>query len=79
MTPDIATIDVDREGAEGLDIAARRLSASCRRLVWLNPLMRYDAYAPLAAGAKALSAHVHEMRSCHNLRTLEDLAASLGR
>ncbi len=72
------TDGLDREGAEGLDIAARRLSASCRRLVWLNPLMRYDGYAPLAAGAKALSAHVHEMRSCHNLQTLEDLAASLG-
>ena len=72
------TDGLDREGAEGLEIAARRLSASCRRLVWLNPLMRYDAYAPLAAGAKALSAHVHEMRSCHNLQTLEDLARSLG-
>jgi uncharacterized protein len=72
------TDGLDRDGAEGLEIAARRLSASCRRLVWLNPLMRYDAYAPLAAGAKALSAHAHEMRSCHNLQTLEDLAASLG-
>ena len=72
------TDGLDREGAEGLDIAARRLSASCRRLVWLNPLMRYEAYAPLAAGAKALSAHVHEMRSCHNLQSLEDLAESLG-
>ena len=73
------TDGLDREGAQGLDIAARRLSASCRRLVWLNPLMRYDAYAPLAAGAKAISAHAHEMRSCHNLRTLEDLAASLAK
>jgi uncharacterized protein len=72
------TDGLDREGADGLETAARRLSASCRRLVWLNPLMRYDAYAPLAAGAKALSAHAHEIRSCHNLQTLEDLAASLG-
>ena len=66
-----------RDGADGLDLAARRLAANCRRLVWLNPLMRYDAYAPLAAGAKALSAHAHERRSCHNLATLADLAASL--
>ena len=72
------TDGLDREGADGLEVAVRRLSASCRRLVWLNPLLRYDGYAPLAAGAKALSAHVHEMRSCHNLQTLEDLAASLG-
>ena len=72
------TDGLDREGAHGLDTAARRLAANCRRLVWLNPLMRYDGYAPLAAGASALAAHVHERRSCHNLRTLEDLAASLG-
>lgn len=72
------TDGLDRDDAEGLDVAARRLSASCRRLVWLNPLMRYDGYAPLAAGAKSLSRHVHEMRSCHNMATLRDLAESLG-
>jgi uncharacterized protein len=72
------TDGLDRDGAHGLDVATRRLAASCRRLVWLNPLMRYDGYAPLAAGAKVLSDHAHEMRSCHNLQTLEDLADSLG-
>lgn len=72
------TDGLDREGAEGLETAARRLAASCRKLVWLNPLLRYDGYAPLAAGAKALAPHVHEMRSCHNLRTLEELARRLG-
>lgn len=71
------TDGLDRDGAQGLDVAARRLAASCRRLVWLNPLMRYDGYAPLAAGAKALAAHAHERRSCHSLATLSDLAESL--
>ncbi len=71
------TDGLDREGGQGLELAARRLKASCRRLIWLNPLMRYDRYQPIAAGAEALSQHVTEMRSCHNLKSLEDLAAAL--
>ncbi len=73
----LITDGLDREGGQGLELAARRLKASCRRLIWLNPLMRYDRYQPLAAGAEALSRHVTEMRSCHNLKSLEDLAQAL--
>lgn len=71
------TDGLDREGGEGVELAARRLRASCRRLVWLNPLLRYDAYEPIAAGAKALLPHVSEMRACHNLVSLEALADAL--
>jgi len=71
------TDGLDRDGAEGIDRAARRLAANARRLIWLNPLTRYDAYEPLAAGAAALSKHVTEMRDCHNLRSLGDLAKAL--
>ncbi|MEQ1613903.1 MAG: VWA domain-containing protein [Hyphomicrobiaceae bacterium] len=73
----LITDGLDRDGAHGLDLAARRLRASCRRLVWLNPLMRYERYQPIAAGAEALSRHVSEMRSCHNLKSLSDLADAL--
>lgn len=73
----LITDGLDREGGEGLGPAARRLRASCRRLVWLNPLMRYDGYSPLAQGARLLKPHVSEMRACHNLNSLEALAASL--
>ncbi len=75
----LITDGLDREGAAGLEAAARRLRASCRRLVWLNPLMRYDGYSPLALGARALKPHVSEMRPCHNLNSLEALARSLAR
>lgn len=71
------TDGLDRDGAEGLERAVRRLKANCRRLIWLNPLMRYDQYQPLAAGAKALGNHVSERRSCHNLDSLADLAKAL--
>ena len=74
----LITDGLDREGGEGLGEAARRLRASCRKLIWLNPLMRYDGYSPLAKGARLLKPHVSEMRPCHNLDSLEALARSLG-
>ncbi len=71
------TDGLDRDGGTGLDLAVRRLAASCRRLVWLNPLLRFERYAPLAAGARALSRHVSETRPCHNLDSLASLARAL--
>jgi len=71
------TDGLDRAGGEGLDRAARKLAANSRRLIWLNPLLRSADYAPLAQGAKALAPHVHEVRECHDLRSLAGLAAAL--
>ena len=48
-----------------------------RRLLWLNPLLRFDGYAPLARGAAVLHTHAHGMLAVHNLSKLEELAASL--
>lgn len=53
------------------------LRRHCDRLLWLNPLLRYDAYAPLARGAAVLHAHAHGMLAVHNLEKLEDLAGSI--
>ena len=53
------------------------LRRHCGRLLWLNPLLRFDAYAPLARGASVLHARAHGMLAVHNLEKLEDLAASL--
>lgn len=50
-----------------------------RRLLWLNPLMRFDAYEPLARGAAVLHRQAHAMLAVHNLSRLEELAASLAR
>jgi uncharacterized protein with von Willebrand factor type A (vWA) domain len=55
------------------------LRRHCHRLLWLNPLLRYDGYAPLARGAAALSARAHGMLAVHNLEKLEELAASLAK
>lgn len=50
-----------------------------KRLVWLNPLLRFEGYAPLARGAAVLHARAHGMLAVHNLEKLEDLAASLAK
>ncbi|MFN8831024.1 MAG: vWA domain-containing protein [Labrys sp. (in: a-proteobacteria)] len=63
------------------DLAAQmdRLHRSCRRLVWLNPLLRYEAFEAKAAGIKAMLPHVDEFRTIHNLRSMADLVVALGR
>ena len=71
------TDGLDREGGDAMDAEARRLRASCRRLVWLNPLMRFDRYQPLAAGAAALARHASERRACHDVESLAGIAAAL--
>ena len=48
-----------------------------RRLLWLNPLLRFDGYEPVARGAAVLHRHAHGMLAVHNLGTLEQLAAGL--
>ena len=53
------------------------LKRHSRRLLWLNPLLRFEGYAPLARGASVLHRHADAMLAVHNLNALEQLAASL--
>jgi hypothetical protein len=55
------------------------LKRHCGRVLWLNPLLRFEGYAPLAQGAATLHAHVDAMLAVHNLTSLEQLAQSLAR
>ena len=48
-----------------------------RRLLWLNPLLRFDGYAPLARGAAVLHRHADGMLAVHNLERLQDLASAI--
>ncbi len=58
---------------------AERLSKSCRRLVWLNPLLRYAGFEPRAGGVRALLPHVDAFLPVHNLASLEELGMQLKR
>ncbi|MFI4995445.1 MAG: VWA domain-containing protein, partial [Hyphomicrobiales bacterium] len=54
-----------------------RLRRSCRRLVWLNPLLRYQSFEARAAGIRAMLPHVDEFRPIHNLASIADLCEAL--
>jgi hypothetical protein len=45
--------------------------------MWLNPLLRYEGYAPIASGAAVLHRYADRMVAVHNLERLEELAAQL--
>ena len=68
---------LDGDVGKGLQPEVDRLRKSCRRLVWLNPLLRYEKFEPKAAGMRALLPNVDELRPVHNLESLEDLCAAL--
>ena len=74
----LITDGLDRDAGEGLELEMERLHKSCRRLIWLNPLLRFDGYAPIATGARAIIKHVDDFRPIHNLESLADLTAALG-
>jgi uncharacterized protein len=73
----LITDGLERDDMAALGAAAERLHRSAKRVVWLNPLLRYDAFAPRAHGVKTLLAHVDELRPVHNLTSMTDLAAAL--
>jgi uncharacterized protein len=74
----LITDGLDRDAGEGLELEMERLHKSCRRLIWLNPLLRFEGYAPIATGARAIIRHVDDFRPIHNLESLADLTAALG-
>ena len=73
----VITDGLDTGEPQALATELAWLRRRSRRLLWLNPLMRFDGYAPLAQGAAALHANAHGMLAVHNLSKLEELAASL--
>jgi uncharacterized protein with von Willebrand factor type A (vWA) domain len=67
----------DDPRCEQLRFEMERLHKSCRRLVWLNPLLRFAAFQPRAAGIRAMLPHVDAFVPAHNLASLADLARVL--
>jgi uncharacterized protein with von Willebrand factor type A (vWA) domain len=73
----IITDGLDTGEPAELDSELAWLRRRSRCLLWLNPLLRFDGYAPLARGASVLHRHADGMLAVHNLSRLEELAASL--
>ncbi len=70
---------LESDAGEDLGRQMERLAKSCRRLVWLNPLLRYEGFEARPAGIRAMLPHVDDFLPVHNLESLTDLAAALDR
>ncbi|MBI3512483.1 MAG: VWA domain-containing protein [Proteobacteria bacterium] len=70
---------LDKDAGANLAKEAERLSMSCRRLIWLNPLLRFEGFAPKSLGIRAILPYVDELRPVHNLNSLVDLGKALSR
>lgn len=62
---------------ERLAFEMQRLRKRCRRLLWLNPLLRFAQFQPRAAGIRAMLPQVDQFLPAHNLHSLQALAAVL--
>ncbi len=71
------TDGLERDGTEELAAEMVRLHKSCRRVIWVNPLLRYDNFSAKAAGIRAILPHVDEFRAIHNLASMAALCAAL--
>jgi uncharacterized protein len=70
---------LDSDVGDGLATEMERLAKSCRRLIWLNPLLRYDQFEARPAGIRAMLPYVDEFLPVHNLESLKQLGATFAR
>lgn len=71
------TDGLERHLDDELGFEMDRLQRSCRQLVWLNPLLRYEGFEARASGIRAMLPHVDSFRPIHNLAAMADLCAAL--
>ena len=71
------TDGLERDAAADLGAEVERLRKSCRRLIWVNPLLRYDAFQAKARGIRAMLPFVDEFRPVHNLESIAGLVRAL--
>lgn len=74
----LITDGLERGDTSLLATEAARLRRSCRKLIWLNPLLRWDGFEPQAMGVRVLLPEVDALHSCHSVNALADLGLALG-
>src|SRR3954447_20556955 len=73
----LITDGLERDGGERLAFEIDRLHRSCRRLIWLNPLLRFSGFEAKAKGIRTMVPHVDELRPIHNLDSMKELVQAL--
>ena len=75
----LVTDGLDRDVGGNLATEMAKLRRSCRQLIWLNPLLRWQEFQPRTWGIRTMLPHVDSFLPCHNLASLEGLAERLGK
>jgi uncharacterized protein with von Willebrand factor type A (vWA) domain len=73
----LITDGLERDADDTLAFEIDRLHRSCRRLIWLNPLLRFHAFEARAKGVQIILPHVDELRPIHNLESMAELVRAL--
>jgi uncharacterized protein with von Willebrand factor type A (vWA) domain len=73
----LITDGLERDPDDRLAFEIDRLHRSCRRLIWLNPLLRFEGFEAKARGVQTMLPHVDEFRPVHNLESMEELCRAL--
>jgi uncharacterized protein with von Willebrand factor type A (vWA) domain len=73
----LITDGLERDADKMLDFEMDRLHRSCRRLIWLNPLLRFAGFEARAKGVQTMLLHVDELRPIHNLESMAELVRAL--
>jgi len=73
----LITDGLERDPDDRLAFEIDRLHRSCRRLIWLNPLLRFSGFEAKAKGIRAMLPHVDELRPIHNLDSMAELVRAL--
>ena len=73
----LITDGLERDADDTLSFEMDRLHRSCRRLVWLNPLLRFEGFEARAKGVRTMLPHVDELRPIHNLKSMTELVRAL--
>jgi uncharacterized protein with von Willebrand factor type A (vWA) domain len=73
----LITDGLERDGDDTLAFEMDRLHRSCRRLIWLNPLLRFEGFEARARGVRTMLPYVDELRPIHNLESMSELVRAL--
>src|SRR5262247_2391081 len=73
----LITDGLDRDLGKDLGVEMERLHKSCRKLIWLNPLLRYEGFEPRPLGVRVMLPHVDEFLPAHNIESLIELGKAL--
>lgn len=73
----LITDGLERDADDTLAFEMDRLHRSCRRLIWLNPLLRFSGFEARAKGVQTMLPYVDELRPIHNLESMAELVRAL--